>query len=168
MSTKEDPKVSVTVVGPGLDYYGDGSFDSDSRRVVVTIEVQADSAPSSGCDRFQLESSTSRYNGKWTEPYLWPFRWEVLGRSIDLEEAEHVTKRLTAFRRYVVRLPYPPRTLGDYLSALFAFLKVGTMKYFHYPDQKSRPDRHEEQANAAFVAYQVEAAYRELQQLNSV
>lgn len=163
MSAKQEGKVSVTVVGPGPDYYVDRP-DSDSRRVVVTVEVQADSMSH---DRFQLESSTSRFNGAWHEPYLWPFKWEVVGRSIDLEEAEHVAKRLAAFRRYVKKLPYPPRTLGDYLSALLAFLKVGTMMYFHYPDQKSRPDNHKEDVGAAFVAYQVEAAYRELQQLNS-
>ena len=163
MSTKEATKVAVSLVGPGPDYY-ENSPDRDSRSVVVTVEVKVDISRE---DRFQMESHTNRYNGKWTDPYLMPFRWEVYGRHIDLEEAEHAVKRLTAFRRYVQKLPYPPRTLGDYLSALFAFLKVRTVgQYIHYPDQKARPEEHKEEVGGAYVLYQVEAAYRALQNLN--
>jgi len=162
MSTKEATKVAVSLVGPGPDYYGIDA-DHSSCSVAVTVEVKLDALSS---DKFLLEGHTARYAGKWHDPYLWPFRWEG-HRWIDLEEAQYVVKRLSAFRRYVQRLPYPPRTLGDYLSALFAFLKVSTVAlYIHYPDQKSKSDEHKEDVGIAYVAYQVEAAYRALQSLN--
>lgn len=134
---KKPDKCVVTIVGP--DYPTTGSYtDYHSQEVVVEVEL------SWGEYGFTHESyivsahrNTYDEGATWNDTLTMQPGWRFYLHNVDLQELTQAQKALKEFYAYVEKLPVKPATVSEYLTCLFSWRKVETVKWTTYAKHTS-------------------------------